>query len=105
MEVYDELEILDKYEETIFSFLAENCSEFNDEHIKKLVNLKVEQYNQLKSQLQQKENIIKDVREYIADRVAPDVNDYNIEFRLKLNTTVDEFIRHLSKILDRAQNE
>lgn len=57
--------------------------------------------DKLKSQLQQKENIIKEAREYIADRVAPDVNDYNIEFRLKLNTTVDEFIRHLSEILDK----
>ena len=47
------------------------------------------------------DNIIKEAREYIADRVAPDVNDYNIEFRLKLNTTVDEFIRHLSEILDK----
>ena len=59
--------------------------------------------DKLKSQLQQKENIIKEVREYIADRVAPDVNDYNIEFRLKLNTTVDEFIRHLSEILDKGE--
>ena len=34
------------YEKIIFEYLANNCSEFDDEHIKQLVNLKVEQYKQ-----------------------------------------------------------
>ena len=34
------------YERIIFEYLANNCSEFDDEHIKQLVNLKVEQYKQ-----------------------------------------------------------
>ena len=75
---------------------------YNDkEHLAKRIIELQHNIKDLWAQLQQKENIIKDVREYIADRVAPDVNDYNIEFRLKLNTTVDEFIRHLSEILDK----
>ena len=35
------------YERIIFEYLANNCSEFDDEHIKQLVNLKVEQYKKL----------------------------------------------------------
>lgn len=91
--------IQDKYEEIIFYYLANNCSEFDDEHIKHLVDLKVEQYNQLKSQLQQKENIIKEAREYI--------DNHQLVFELSSKKQIKEwfgmFYKELLEILDKEK--
>lgn len=96
-----EEEILDKYEKTIFNYLANNCSEFDDEHIKHLVDSKVEQYNQLKSQLQQKESIIKEARKYIEDKWRRDYYYEDIDnctkFCVFSEFEYDDFLEILDK--------
>lgn len=88
-------EIFDKYEEIIFNYLANNCNEFDDEHIKQLVNLKVKQYERL-------QYIIKEVREkanIIQFTIESNDKKYgNLYIKLKDTLQGQELLEILDKV-------
>lgn len=62
------IDVENDYERIIFEYLANNCSEFDDEHIKQLVNLKVEQYKQSLDYITNLQDRINKAIEYIDNR-------------------------------------
>lgn len=90
--------IQDEYEKIIFEYLAENCGEFEDEHMEHLVDLKVQQYINLQQENERlkervaylersnnrREDTILGLRQEISD--AEDCND---ELKKKLDKTLE----------------
>ena len=54
-----------EYEKLIFDYLTNNCKEFDDEHIKKLVDLKVKQHLSSQKEIKRLNNIINEFEEYL----------------------------------------
>lgn len=70
------------------------------EFLEKLLNI-INDYENTKNQLQQKENIIKEVREYIEEHLEREYFDYDI---LEANTIYNRDLYKVLKILDKAGN-
>lgn len=59
--------IFEEYEKIIFDYLANNCKEFDDEHIQHLVDLKVKQFFKLRKQITQLTNNWNELRQHIKE--------------------------------------
>ena len=110
------------YERIIFEYLANNCSEFDDEHIKQLVNLKVEQYKQLldyKTNLQEENKELLDKvrdREKIIvenvqlkrdriDKAIKKLKDTNVDMPSTLLIEVIDYAVHILQGSDKEWNK
>jgi hypothetical protein len=59
--------IFEEYEKIIFDYLANNCKEFDDEHIQHLVDLKVKQFFKLRKQITQLTNNWNELEEWVKE--------------------------------------
>ena len=61
--------IFEEYEKIIFDYLANNCKDFDDEHIQNLVDLKVKQFFKLRQQIQELTNNWNELEEYLIHEI------------------------------------
>lgn len=71
--------IFEEYEKIIFDYLANNCKEFDDEHIQHLVDLKVKQFFKLRKQIDQLTNNWNELEEWLKEYMRKNENWYTNE--------------------------
>lgn len=62
--IYEDF-IEEEYEKLIFDYLTNNCKEFDDEHIKKLVDLKVKQHLSSQKEIERLNNVINEFDKWL----------------------------------------
>ena len=90
--------IFEEYEKIIFDYLANNCKEFDDEHIQHLVDLKVKQFFKLRQQIQELTNNWNELEEWLKQQKNKNFVEYVDGKEFYLDACFNEVLDKMKEI-------